>query len=262
MISGLAIDGMPILAFFLLFCLVGLIAFQVGYVVGRWWQTRTPDEKEGLTGMLVGSILAMFAFLLAVTMGMSADRFDTRRGVVLAEANAIGTTYLRAGYLPEPVASQSRALLREYASLRIVTSDTDEMKANISRSVEIHQDLWVIAEELAVAAPESDLLGLYVTSLNELIDLHTTRFVSGVYARVPETIVYVLILGSMLAIGMVGYNAGLTRHRSLASAAILILVLAAVVTLVVDLDRPRDGLIRINQQPLIDLAEQLEDEAP
>ena len=262
MLTGLAIDDLPILAFFLLFCFVGLVVFQIGYLVGRWWQTRTPDEKEGLTGMLVGSILAMFAFLLAVTMGMSSDRFDTRRGVVLAEANSIGTTYLRAGYLPEPAASESRALLREYAPLRIVTSDTEQVTANIARSVEIHGELWAIAEELAVAAPESDLLGLYVTSLNELIDLHTTRFVTGVYARVPETIVYLLILGSMMAIGMVGYNAGLTRHRSLASAAILILVLAAVVTLVVDLDRPRDGLIRINQQALIDLAEQLDDGAP
>ena len=59
--------------------------------------------------MLVGSILALLAFLLAVTMGMAADRFDARRALVLAEANAIGTTYLRAGYLPEPASSQAES---------------------------------------------------------------------------------------------------------------------------------------------------------
>ena len=73
--------------------------------------------------MIVGSILALLAFLLAVTMSMASDRFDTRRAIVLDEANSIGTTYLRAGYLPEPASSQIRQLLREYVPLRIVVTD-------------------------------------------------------------------------------------------------------------------------------------------
>ena len=262
MITGLVVDELPIWAFFLAFVVIALVVFQAGYLVGRWWQARTPDEKEGLTGMLVGSILGMLAFLLAVTMGMSSDRFDTRRAIVLTEANTIGTTYLRAGYLPEPQSTESRDLLREYAALRVVTSDTAQVEANVARSVEIHRELWALAEGLAIATPESEVLGLYITSLNELIDIHTTRFVAGVYARVPETILYLLVLGALLAIGSVGYNAGLTRHRSLLSAVLLVLALGAVVTLIVDLDRPREGIIRVNQQALVDLVEQLHGEAP
>jgi hypothetical protein len=95
---------------------------------------RASGEISGPTGMIVGSILALMAFLLAIAMGMAADRFDTRRGLVLQEANAIGTTLLRAGYVPEPHSTQLEALLREYVPLRIV-DDQEELQAQIARSV-------------------------------------------------------------------------------------------------------------------------------
>ena len=114
------LDSLPILAVFGVFALISMACYEAGFRLGRWWQDREPGEQEGPTGMLVGSILALLAFLLAVTMGMASDRFDTRRAVVLDEANAIKTTYLRAGYLPEPASSQTRELLREYVPLRIV----------------------------------------------------------------------------------------------------------------------------------------------
>jgi hypothetical protein len=252
------IDSLPIVGVFAGFSIVAVIAFEGGYRVGRWWQERTSDEKEGPTTMIVGSLLALMAFLLAITMGMATDRFDTRRKLVLAEANSIGTTYLRAGYLPEPASSEIRDLIREYVPLRIVTTDDlAEVRVRIARSVEIQTKLWSITEGLARATPESDVLALFIDSLNETIDLHETRVTAGLLARVPETILILLLLGSMLTLGMVGYNAGLTRRRSPLTAVVLIVVLVAVITLVVDLDRPREGFLRVSQQPLIDLQEQI-----
>ena len=251
------LDSLPIGGVFVAFAIVALIASEGGYRHGRWWQERTPDEREGPTAMIVGSLLALMAFLLAITMGMASDRFDTRRGLVLAEANSVGTTYLRAGYLPEPASSEIQALLREYVPLRIVTNDLADVRKRIARSVELHAKLWSIAEELARTTPESDVLALFIDSLNETIDLHETRVTAGVYARVPVTVIVLLLLGSMLTLGMVGYNAGLTRRRSPLTAVVLIVVLGAVITLVVDLDRPRDGFLKVNQQPLIDLQEQI-----
>ncbi len=251
------LDPLPILAVFVLFAVIALAAFEGGYRIGRWWQARTPDEKEGPTNMLVGSLLALMAFMLAVTMGMASDRFDARRGLVLAEANSIGTTYLRAGYLPEPSSSEIRELLREYVPLRITVADREQMQANYARSQEILSALWAEAEDLARAAPDSDTLALFITSLNETIDLHETRVTAIVYARVPETVLLLLIIGSALTLGMVGYSAGLTRRRSLITAVVLVVVLGAVITLVVDLDRPRDGFLQVTQQPLFDLQEQL-----
>ncbi len=121
--TGQLLDTLPIPAVLVVIAAILLGCFEVGYRVGRWWQAKTPDEKEGPTNMLVGSLLALMAFLLAVTMGMASDRFDTRRGLVLEEANAIGTTYLRAGYLPQPYGEDSRELLREYVPLRINVAD-------------------------------------------------------------------------------------------------------------------------------------------
>jgi hypothetical protein len=251
------LDSLPIGVFFVAFGIIAGIVFEACYRLGVWWQERTPEEKEGATSMIVGSLLALMAFLLAITMGMASDRFDTRRGLVLVEANSVGTTYLRAGYLPEPASSEIRDLLREYVPLRILTDDPTDLAARMARSVELQTELWSIAEELARAAPESDVLALFIDSLNEMIDLHETRVSAGLYARVPKTILLLLLFGSILILGMVGYNTGLTRRRSPITAFVLIVVLGAVITLVVDLDRPRDGLIKVNQQPLIDLRDQI-----
>jgi hypothetical protein len=201
----------------------------------------------------VGSLLALLAFLLAFTIGMASSRYDTRRMLVLSEANAIGTTYLRAGYLPEPARTETQDLLRAYVPYRVNVPDLAQLEAHYASSIAIHGQIWSIAEELARENPDSDVLAIYIESLNEMIDLQNSRLVAGIYARVPETVLYMLLIGSALTIGMVGYNAGLSRKRSLVSAVILIIVMTAVVSLVIDLDRPRDGLLTVSQQPLIDL---------
>jgi hypothetical protein len=250
------LDPIPIPGVFLLIALVLLVAYEVGFRVGRWWQIRTPEETQGPTDALVGSIIAFLAFLLAITMSMASDRFDTRRGLVLDEANTIHTAYLRAGYLPAPYGDQSRALLREYVSLRINTDDRQQLAANFARSQEIHAQLWAMVEQLA-KTESSDVFALYIESVNDVINAHESRATAIVYARVPETVVILLILGAGITLGMVGYSAGLTRRRSPMTALVLVVLLAVVLTLVVDLDRPRNGFLQVSQQPLFDLIDEI-----
>jgi hypothetical protein len=251
------IDPIPILGVFVLFAALALASYEIGFRIGRWYQERTPEEKEGPTGMLVGSLLALMAFLLAVTMGMASDRFDTRRSLVLEAANSIGTTYLRAGFLPAPADEEVRDLLREYAPLRVNTGNLAQLLANFARSQEILDELWAITEELEPTEGDRPTFALFVDALNATIDLHETRIAAIIYARVPETVLLLLILGSALTLGMVGYSAGLTRRRSPITAVVLVIVLGAVITLIVDLDRPRDGFLQVSQQPLLDLIEQI-----
>ncbi len=260
------IDSLPIPGVFLAFALLALVLYELGFRFGRWWQSRTPEEKEGPTGMLVGSILALMAFLLAITMGMATDRFDTRRGLVLEEANSIGTTYLRAGYLPEPAADESRELLREYVPLRTVTEGVvlSDIADELARAAEIRDELWAIAEGLARTTPDYDdptVLAVYhasyTESLNETIDVASTREVAAIYARVPETVLLLLFLGSALTLGMVGFSAGLTGRRSPLTALALIVVLGAVITLIIDIERPQGGTLTVSQVPLVQLQEQI-----
>jgi hypothetical protein len=101
------------------------------------------------------------------------------------------------------------------------------------------------------------VLGTFIASLNETIDLQNARLVVGVYGRVPETVIDVLLFGGALSIFVLGYHAGRGRRRSLTSTVLFVLVLGAVVTLIIDLDRPRDGFITVSQQALVDLQAKL-----
>ncbi len=257
MTTEYAFDAIPVGVLWMLMIFGAIGIYEVGFRVGRWWQEHTPDEKEGSTGLMVGSLLATLGFLLAVTMGMASGRFDDRRSLVLAEANAIGTTYLRAGYLPDPQGSEIRNLLRAYVPLRINVPELAQVQANNVRSVAIQNEIWTRTQSLAKAHPDWDVVGLFIGSVNDMIDIQNSRAVAGIYSRVPDMVLWELIGGGALTLLMVGYNAGLTRKRSLVGAVILVIVMSAVITLVVDLDRPRDGFVTVNQQALIDLAQQL-----
>src|SRR6478735_5790981 len=206
------LDSVPVVGVFVLIVVVTLLFYEAGFRLGRWWQVRTPGEQEA-TGVLVGSIVGLLAFLLAITMGMASDRFDTRRGLVLEEANAIGTAYLRAGYLPEPASTNIRDLLREYAPLRVATSDRAQLQANIDRSAVLLNQIWAIGEDVARTTDQGDLTSLFLDSANQVIDLHEPRIVAGIYSRVPETVLLLLLVGTALSLGMVGYSAGLGLKR-------------------------------------------------
>ena len=134
MVSTQLLDALPIGAVFILFAIVAMAFYEGGFRLGRWWQNREPGEQEGPTGVLVGSILALLAFLLAVTMGMASDRFDTRRAIVLAEANSIGTTYLRAGYLPEPASARSASCSAGTCRSASSSPRSGDIEADIKKS--------------------------------------------------------------------------------------------------------------------------------
>src|SRR5262249_32726740 len=112
------LDVLPLWALFIVILFVVLLSVEFGYRLGKYRRSRREEEKEVPLGTMVGATLGLLAFILAFTFGLAAARFDTRRQVVLDEANAIGTTYLRAGMLPER-GQQVRDLLREYVAARL-----------------------------------------------------------------------------------------------------------------------------------------------
>jgi hypothetical protein len=221
-----------------------------------------PGEQEGPTGTLVGALLGLMAFLLAVTMGMAADRFDARRAMVMDEATTIGQAYLQAGYLPEPRTNVLRELLREYLPLRISSSDQEAVLANIARSRELHPAMWAIVEEAARSGYNPDLMSSLGETMTEIVRLDEARVVAGLYARVPESILVLLLAGSALALGMVGYSAGLAGSRSVLSALVLVVALGAVMTLVIDLDRPQEGFLKVSQRALLDVQQWIGQPSP
>ena len=246
------LDSIPLLVVTLGFAVISFAFYEIGFRVGLWWQARMPGEQEGPTDVLVGSLLALMAFLLAVTMSMAADRFDTRRGLVVAEANAIGTTYLRAQLLAEPARTRSLALLREYTDLAIRLShdvpNSSDMQRTAAAESEVQRSLWRHAGEAMDAAPVASAPRLYVDSLNSMIDMQTVR-VSGLNNRVPGAVLALEVIGAAAALGLLGL------YLSVLGRGVLPVVLASALVsglllVTFDLDRPVRGLITVPSTPL------------
>ena len=247
------IDAMPLWMIYLLTIGLGFLAVELGFRFGIYWKKRNPAEQENQIASMITATLGLWAFLLAFLVSIAIGRFDVRRGLVVDEANSIGTTYLRAGYLPEPDASQSRELLREYASERLHLTDLDTYLSARQHSEEIQVRLWGIAEELARTQPASPVLALYIDSLNQTIDLHTERITALTVGRIPFANYAGMYLVAVLALFMLGFQSGINGNRDLVVTTVLILVFSGIMLLIIDLDRPWGGLLRVSLQPIQDL---------
>ena len=247
------IDYLPLWSILPLTIAVALLSVEVGYRVAFNRRNGSEEEKESTVGAMVGATLGLLAFMLAFTFGLAGSRFEDRRQVVLSEANAIGTTYLRAAMLPEPMRTEARDLLREYVDVRLeAVQQPGKLDQALARSDELHNDLW----SLAVAVTEKDrspITGLFIQSLNEVIDLHAKRVMAGLRSRVPNVIWMVLYVLAILAMVMLGYHSGLVHSKRSIAVLALVLGFSSVLYLIADLDRPVQGTLRVSQQSMIDL---------
>ena len=255
------IDALPLWALFISILLVVLLSVECGYRLGKYRRGRQEQEKEAPVGTIVGATLGLLAFILAFTFGLAAARFDTRRQVLLDEANAIGTTYLRAGMLPER-GEEVRRLLRDYVSARLEAVRSGNIAEGIRRSENIQQRVWTEAEDVAQKNPNSIIVGLFVQSLNETINLHAKRVQAGVRSRIPGAIWVGLFAVAVLSLAAMGYLEGLSgTRRSLAILAVAI-AFSVVIELIADLDRPQEGVLRVSQQALLDVQRSMNTPSP
>jgi hypothetical protein len=255
------LDALPLWALFVSILAIVLLSVECGYRLGKYRRSRHEQEKEAPLGTMVGATLGLLAFILAFTFGLAAARFDSRRQVLLDEANAIGTTYLRAGMLPER-GEQIRGLLREYVGARLEAVRSGNVAEGIRRSEEIQQKVWSEAEALGQKNASSIVVGMFVQSLNQMIDLHAARLQAGLRSRIPGAIWLGLFAVAALSLAAMGYHAGLSgTRRSLAIVAVAV-TFAVVIELIADLDRPQQGILRVSQQALLDVQRAMNPPSP
>jgi hypothetical protein len=247
-----ALDALPLWGLFLGIVLLVLLSVESGYRLGRYRRSRSDQEKEVPVGAMVGSTLGLLAFILAFTFGSAAARYDARRQVLLDEANAIGTTYLRAEMLPER-RDEVRVLLRDYVNTRLDAVQSGRIAEGIRRSEELQGQLWAHAVAVGEAHPTSIVVGLFVQSLNEVIDLHAKRVTAGVRNRIPGAIWVTLFTVATLSLGAMGYHSGLAKTSRSPAVLAVAFTFSAVIGLIADLDRPQEGVLKVSQQALIDL---------
>src|SRR5918993_4755370 len=237
------INAVPLWGMFAVTLLLCLLALEAGAAVSRAALRRTDKDPDAPLGSVVGSLLGLLAFTLAFTFSLAAGRFDARKQLVLHEANAIGTTYLRAALVPSREGLAIRGLLRDYVDLRLRM--TKENVGELTRASEqIHGRLWAQVKLLGASDMDPELRSLLVASMNETIDLHQSRKTVALQYRVPGTvwsILYLLMLLGMLALG---YQIGMSGVRRLRGAPVLAVAFSLVLLLISDLDRPLEGLMR------------------
>jgi hypothetical protein len=139
------------------------------------------------------------------------------------------------------------------ASLTLLAGD---LEAAIRRSEALHGRLWAVTERVGPAR-DSELTSLFVQSLNETIDLHAARKALVLWAHIPTTVWLALYIVAILTMAAMGYHAGVAGTTRSAAGAAVVLSFAVIMVLIADLDRPREGLLRANQQPLLDLQRSL-----
>ena len=233
-----------------------LAALEIGSRLGRKSRSQIDDAAKSQVNSLQGAIIGLLALLLAFTLSMAISRYDTRRQLVLDEADAIGTTYLRTKLLPPPYAANAANLLRQYVANRLdffnAGIDRARIQAVNDQATHLQQQLWSIAATASAQDNRSIPIGLFVQTLNDTIDLQAKRL-AAFENRVPETVIWLLLGVSVAAAGVVGYSNGLGNHRHVFGALILIALLVVITWVIIDLDRPRRGLILVSQQSMIDL---------
>jgi hypothetical protein len=182
--------------------------------------------------------------------------FTDRRQLVVSEANAIGTAYLRTGLLPDAARIESRQLYREYVAMRLEALRPEKARTAIARSEQIQDQLWALAEELGRDNP-TPTISLYLSALNEVIDLHTERLSAERDFRLPLPILLGLLGVSLLTMVLVGIIDSYHEHRNRIALIVLVVILSLAFLLIIELDRSNTSLIRVSQQPLIDLQQKL-----
>jgi hypothetical protein len=256
------LDRIPIWAVFLLLLVAALLALEFGFLWGRWSKRRDPARTKHQLGPLVATHMGLLALMLAFTFGFAANRLDTRKALVIEEANAIGTADLRSRLLLEPYHTNVHRILTEYAEIRAVRLPNGEitLEEALEKSHHLLAKLWVQTEQASrQTTPSDEMRSLFVSSINAVIDLNTQRITVVTLGRIPPMIWVTLALITLLGLGSLGYESGFkSGQRSLVGIP-LILSCCVAVTLIVDLDRPHGSLVHVSQKPLLQTLQGIEE---
>jgi hypothetical protein len=242
---------LPLWAVFLLTIGFSFGAAEIGEQIGkrsRKRQTGTPTDD---IGTLVGAMLGLLGFILAITFGTQLSRFDTYRQLELEEATLIEATWLQADMLASPQREQVKNLLAEYLQLRIdrITGDLAQTVDTVARSAKLQDTIWAASLVGTKRSSEGYPLEIYLETLTRLINIQTARITVGLYQRLPLVFWATLDLLVMMAMAVTGYQGGLTGSNRPVVRTMAVIAFAILVLLISDLNRPESGLLRVNKAP-------------
>jgi len=237
----------------ILFVLI-MLAQEAGYRIGRHHQRNTDKDVKAQTNTIQASTLGLLALILGFAFSMSLDTYNNRTESVINEANAISTALMRTHLLPAPFDSLTHQQLQQYVDLRLALSNTNyamvrEQEALADKTEGLQRSLWDQAVQAARLDPNPVTTGSFVTALNNVVVAHDER--NALLAmHVPEVILYLLFIVFIMAGALIGYGSGLGQRRTNLPSALLSFMICLVVFIIIDLDRPVRGIVKVDQHSL------------
>ena len=237
---------------------IAIILFnEFGFRIGRFVQDNTDSEVKALTGSIQASILGLLALLLGFTFSMSMQRYDNRSMALIDETNAIGTAILRVQLLPDRFKNEATEYFSNYIEMRVAIGQLDltrekERQTYNRQIVDIQNKLWALAIAATDEDPRPVTTGAFVKSLNDVFDSQGKRN-ALLQMHVPEVVLLLLFVVFISSGGIMGYSAGLSGKRTFAPIVLVSLLITLIVFIIIDLDRPKRGLIQVNQAVMVEL---------
>jgi hypothetical protein len=233
------------LAFGLLLLISQLVLHEAGYRLGRWQSSRVESPSDGV-GVVIGAMLGLLAFVLALTLSFANARFSERRAGTLAEANAIGTAWLRAEAIGHPRGTEIARLIEQYAQMRIDFVrdgyNSPDVKDLNQRTNALQSKIWGHLAAIVREQPNPISTALQA-SLNDMFDMTTAeRFAYEL--QLPPQIFWLLIGLALLGMASLGYQTGLRGKSVRILAALLTLTWTVVIVDILDLASARFGSFR------------------
>ncbi|MHC8296161.1 bestrophin-like domain [Pseudomonas sp. LB3P58] len=248
-----------IIVFFIvvaIFCVVLELAFRLG----RHHRTHSNDSTRSHLTVLQTALLGLLALLLGFNFAMATSRFEARKTLIQDEVTVIGSTYLRTKLLPSDLRGKMSALLKDYVSARIefMRAGTDEklLKAASESSRTIEDQLWNLAATAEAQGEATAAMNLVIQSLTDVYNVNEKRRAEQ-DNHVPATVINLLFVVAIGALGFIAYSYGLGHRRRHGSTAVFAILIAMVFTVILDLDQPRSGFIRVGEESMLRLQEDL-----
>ena len=251
------LDAAPIAVMLAVFLAGLLVAREAGAWLGRRVFRATEGDASD-QGHILSGALGLLALLIAFTFGLALDRHETRRTLVVAEANAIGTAEMRAHLLDAPDAARLSDLYRAYAETRLRYGEATSTKKLPLEEVSADLRARIQAQALAALQPirSTPLAASVMAAVNESLDVGVERE-AALEARLPSTVVVALVVYALVSAGVLGYALAGGKHPHRTMSTLLFVLLTLAIGVIFDLDRPRRGTIQISQTPMVRLVADL-----
>lgn len=232
--------------------IVGVIgAHEIGFWLGSF--THSTDEPfDRQIALVRTSTAALVAFLVGFAFSGAASRFTNRQDLIVKEANALGTAYLRADAIAEPQRGELKAALKQYSADRVTLLSREgrgQIEPLLAKVSGLHERMWRSA--ITATQDNAPLMAVVLPSINEVIDLHSMHLAMA-RRHLPTPIMAVLLGTAAISLGIIGFGNGRTGRRFSLLDAVYGVVLAAALWMTIDMDYPGGGIITVSNLPVVE----------